>query len=104
GLAASVVWMMAPTIRGQEPARKPGPPTFTKDVAPILQKKCQNCHRRNHIGPFSLETYEQARKRAADIAAVAADRSMPPWKPEHGAGPKLKHDQSLTSEEIALLQ
>ena len=65
-------WMTAsllPPLNGDEPARRSDPPTFTKDVAPILQKKCQNCHRRDHVGPFSLETYEQARKRAADIAA-----------------------------------
>ncbi|MDR3637811.1 MAG: hypothetical protein P4L84_28655 [Isosphaeraceae bacterium] len=85
------------------PAKAAPTPTFTKDVAPILQRKCQNCHRRHHVGPFSLETYEQARKRAADIASVVEDRRMPPWKPAPGVGPKLKHDQSLTRQEIATL-
>jgi hypothetical protein len=79
-------------------------PTFTKDVAPILQKKCQNCHRKHQVGPFALETYEQARKRATDIAMVVSDRSMPPWKPAPGVGPKLKHDQSLSHEDIAILE
>jgi hypothetical protein len=78
-------------------------PTFTKDVATILQAKCQNCHRRHHVGPFALETYEQARKRAHDIVAVTEERSMPPWKPTPGVGPKLKHDQSLTPAELAIL-
>jgi hypothetical protein len=78
-------------------------PTFTRDVAPILQAKCQNCHRRHQVGPFPLETYEQARKRASDIASVTEDRSMPPWKPTRGVGPKLKHDQSLTSAELAVI-
>ena len=72
-------------------------------MAPILQAKCQNCHRRHQVGPFALETYEQARKRARDIAAVTEERSMPPWKPTAGVGPKLKHDQSLTHAEIAIL-
>jgi hypothetical protein len=85
------------------PAKPKEPPTYTRDVAPILQKRCQNCHRRHHVGPFALETYEQARKRAADIALVAGDRVMPPWKPAPGVGPKLKHDQSLTPAEIAIL-
>jgi hypothetical protein len=80
-----------------------GPPTYTKDVAPILQSKCLNCHRRHQVGPFALETYEQARKRAHDIASVTEDRSMPPWKPTPGVGPKLKHDQSLTHAEVAIL-
>jgi hypothetical protein len=78
-------------------------PTYTKDVAPILQAKCQNCHRRHQVGPFALETYEQARKRAHDIVSVTEERSMPPWKPTPGVGPKLKHDQSLTSAELAVL-
>ena len=82
--------------------KKPAP-TYTKDVAAILQSKCQNCHRRHQVGPFALETYEQARKRSHDIAAVTEERSMPPWKPTAGVGPKLKHDQSLTHAEIAIL-
>jgi hypothetical protein len=106
GLTAWVAWLVTitPALGGEEPARGKEPPTFTKDVAPILQKKCQNCHRRHHIGPFGLETYEQARKRAEDIASVVGDRSMPPWKPAPGVGPAIKHDQSLTKEEIAILE
>ena len=49
-------------------------PTYTKDVAAILQKNCLECHRKGQVGPFALETYEQARKRAADIASVVEDR------------------------------
>jgi hypothetical protein len=90
--------------RCEEPTKPKNPPTFTRDVAPILQKKCQNCHRSRHVGPFALETYEQARKRASDIADVVRDRAMPPWKPEPGVGPRLKHDQSLTPREIAVLE
>jgi hypothetical protein len=83
-------------------AKQPAP-TYTKDVAAILQSKCQNCHRRHQVGPFALETYEQARKRSQDIAAVTEERSMPPWKPTAGVGPRLKHDQSLTHAEIEVL-
>jgi hypothetical protein len=78
-------------------------PTYAKDVAPILQAKCLNCHRRHQVGPFALETYEQARKRAKDIAAVTGERTMPPWNPTPGVGPKLKHDQSLSHAEVATL-
>jgi hypothetical protein len=84
------------------PAMKDAP-TYTKNVATILQSKCQNCHRKHQVGPFALETYEQAKKRAKDIAEVTSERSMPPWKPTMGVGPKLKHDQSLTRAEIATL-
>ena len=61
-----------PDARG--PARQPRP-TYSKDVAPIIQKNCQECHRPGQVGPFPLETYEQARKRASDIAAVVDDRA-----------------------------
>ena len=42
-------------------------PTFTKDVAPILQHNCQTCHRPGEAAPFSLLTYEQARPWAKAI-------------------------------------
>ena len=96
GIAAWIICNHAQEALGEEPSKPKAPPTFTRDVAPILQKKCQNCHRSHQVGPFALETYEQASKRAPDIAAVASERSMPPWKPEPGVGPKLKHDQSLS--------
>ena len=114
GLAIGT-WGAAAVVQGQGPvqakkagegkgaSQKKAAPTYAKDVAPILQAKCQNCHRRHQVGPFAIETYEQARKRSHDIAAVTEERSMPPWKPTPGVGPKLKHDQSLTRAEIAIL-
>src|SRR6266704_4479145 len=53
--------------------------TFTKDVAPILQRSCQTCHRPGSIAPMSLLTYEEARPWANAIKAQVASRSMPPW-------------------------
>jgi hypothetical protein len=60
-------------------ARGADAPTYHHDVAPIVQKHCQDCHRPGQVAPFSLLDYAQARKRADDIAAVTAQRSMPPW-------------------------
>ena len=87
------------------PAAPPAtePPTYAKEVSRILQKNCQECHRKGQVGPFPLETYEQARKRAGDLAAVTEERSMPPWKPAPGVGPKIKHDRSLSPSDIATL-
>ena len=102
-LCAGTMMVFGMPVHGQEEARKGRPPTYTKDVLRILQKSCQNCHRRDHAGPFALDTYEQARKRSFDIAAVAGDRTMPPWKPVAGFGPKLKHDPSLSREAVAVL-
>ncbi|HYZ85061.1 MAG TPA: hypothetical protein VE621_11690, partial [Bryobacteraceae bacterium] len=60
--------------------------TFTRDVAPIIQAKCQHCHRPNDIAPFELLTYEDAVTWAADIQRVIENRIMPPWKPVDGHG------------------
>jgi len=78
-------------------------PTYARDVQPLLQAKCSNCHQRGRVGPFALMTYEQAKKRAFDIASVVDSRTMPPWKADPDFGPRLKHDPSLTRAEIALL-
>ncbi|MEA3075067.1 MAG: hypothetical protein QOD29_6513, partial [Alphaproteobacteria bacterium] len=106
GLATSawVAWLITPATMGGESAGGKEPPTFSKDFAPILQERCTKCHRPGQVGPFPLETYEQARKRAADIASVVGERVMPPWKPAPGIGPPLKHDQSLSREQIAILE
>jgi mono/diheme cytochrome c family protein len=75
-------------------------PTYTKDVAAIIQNNCQECHRPGQVGPFSLETYEQARKRASDIAAVVDDRTMPPWKANPHVGPKFRDVRTLSDRDI----
>ncbi|MDB5351849.1 MAG: putative rane protein [Planctomycetota bacterium] len=103
GLAFGMFGLIASAVAGDPPRPAKVVPTFTKDVAPIIQAKCLNCHRRHQVGPFVLETYEQARRRAKDIALVAQERSMPPWKPTPGVGPKLKHDQSLSAAQVATL-
>ncbi|WZO96541.1 hypothetical protein EP7_003537 [Isosphaeraceae bacterium EP7] len=102
-LAAWFACLISAPISGREPDHRDKPPTFAGDVAKILQEKCQICHRPDRVGPFALETYEQARKRAADIAEVVSSRKMPPWMPEPGVGPPLKDDPSLTREQIAIL-
>src|SRR5262249_19075974 len=86
-----------------EPPKPAAAPTFAREGSRILQKNCQECHRKGQVGPFPLETYEQARKRAEDIATVVEGRAMPPWKPAPGFAPKFKHDRSLADADIAAL-
>ncbi len=73
---AGLALFLAPL--GAGPARGEAP-TFHRDVEPLLQKHCQECHRRGQVAPFSLLGYEQARKRAVDLEAVTSDGRMPPW-------------------------
>jgi len=78
------------------------PPTFTRDVAPILYKRCVSCHRPNQIGPMSLLTYADARPWARAIKQKVVAREMPPW----GADPRygtFKNDPHLSTEEIEII-
>jgi Flp pilus assembly protein TadD len=79
------------------------PVTFSRQIAPILYKNCTTCHHPGGGGPFSLLTYEEARRRAPQIAQVTESRFMPPWLPEHGYG-DFADERRLSSEEIALIQ
>ena len=87
------------------------PVTFSKDVAPILQRSCQQCHRPDSIAPMSLFTYEQVRpfaraiKQRTQQAYVPGQRGvMPPWLLERNIGiQKLREDPRLTDEEIATI-
>jgi hypothetical protein len=80
-----------------------GSVTFNKDIAPILFEHCAACHRPGEAAPFSLLTFQHAKKRAAQIAAVTANRFMPPWPPEPGKG-DFAGSRRLTEAQIAAIQ
>jgi mono/diheme cytochrome c family protein len=76
-------------------------PTFSKDIAPIFQAKCQNCHEPGSIAPMSLVTFEDARPWVRSIRARVSARQMPPWHIDRSVGvQKFKNDMSLTDEQI----
>src|SRR5687767_11143452 len=77
--------------------------TFSRDIAPILYKRCIGCHRAGEAAPFPLVSYADAAKRAALIAQVTASRYMPPWKPAPGYG-DFQGARALTSAEIAIIR
>ena len=79
-----------------------GQVTFTKDVAPIFQEKCEACHRPESIAPMSLRTYEEARPWARSIRARVESRQMPPWHIDKTVGiQQFKNDRSLSDDQIA---
>ena len=79
-------------------------PTFTRDVAPILQRSCQMCHRTGSIAPMSLLTYEETRPWARAIRENVTERIMPPWYIDKNIGiQEFKEDKSLSDEEIATI-
>jgi len=81
-----------------------GEVTFTKDVAPILQARCQVCHRPDTFAPMSLLTYEEARPWAKSIKLKVVAREMPPWYIDKNVGVRhFKNDVSLSDDEIATI-
>ncbi len=76
-------------------------PTYTKDIAPIFQEKCEACHRPDSIAPMSLRTYEEARPWARSIRARVEARQMPPWHIDKTVGiQEFKNDRSLSDAQI----
>lgn len=80
------------------------PVTFAKDVAPILQERCQECHHAGAMAPMSLVTYEETRPWAKAIRQRVVARQMPPWHIDKTVGiQKFKNDMSLTDDQIATI-
>ncbi len=76
--------------------------TYAGEVASILHAKCGSCHRPGQVAPFSLLTYEQARRWATSIGEVVEDRRMPPWQADPRYG-HFENDRSLSPRERAVL-
>ena len=99
-VALVVTALLAPAsvALAETPSR---PVTFARDVAPILQDKCQACHRPDSIAPMSLLTYDQARPWARAIKSRVAARQMPPWDIVKTVGIRqFQNDSSLSDEQI----
>jgi hypothetical protein len=77
-------------------------PTFNKDVLPILQKNCQECHRAGELAPMSLLTYTEVRPWAKAIKAAVISRKMPPWFADPGYS-HFANDKRLAEADIATL-
>jgi tetratricopeptide (TPR) repeat protein/mono/diheme cytochrome c family protein len=77
--------------------------TFNQQIAPIIFENCSTCHRPGESGPFSLLSYDDVKRHAAQIADVTKRRFMPPWLPEPGYGSFLE-ERRLTDEQIALIR
>src|SRR5262245_19759790 len=69
--------------------------TFSKDIMPILQEKCQECHRAGQMAPMSLMTYEEVRPWAKSMRDKVGAGKMPPYFADKSSLP-MKHDQSLS--------
>jgi hypothetical protein len=97
--AAILLSVAAPDA--QQPVGQ-NPVTFARDVMPILQRSCQNCHRPGSVAPMSLMSYEDTRPWARAIKQRVSAREMPPWGIDKNVGiQQFKNDWSLSDAEIA---
>src|SRR5688572_636811 len=92
-LTLGVAALNPPLVQAQTSA-----PTYSKDVAPILNRNCVNCHRPGEMGPMPLMTFEQIRPYAASIRRRVENGTMPPWHAEAPAGHFL-NERRLTDAE-----
>ncbi len=77
-------------------------PTFYKDVLPILQNRCQECHRSGEAAPMALGTYNEVRPWAKAIQQAVLKKQMPPWYADPHFG-KFANDRSMPENEIKIL-
>src|ERR1700676_1865224 len=101
--AASLISSLAGVILVCGPASAQTRPqvTFTKDVAPILQRSCVTCHRPGQSAPMSLRTYEEVRPWASSIRTRVSAREMPPWHIDRNVGiQEFKKNLSLADKDI----
>ena len=99
--AAAALLGGALAVRG---GRAASPPTYYRDVAPILDAKCATCHRLGGIAPFSLTTRAAAKANASGIVRMTRAGSMPPWMPGPDSAPLRGRDlRRLTSHELVTL-
>lgn len=79
-------------------------PTFSRDVAPIFQEKCQTCHNPEGIGPMPLMNYAQVKPFAALIKDRTTKGIMPPWHNDTTTGiQSFKNDASLSEAQITTI-
>src|SRR5262245_53711024 len=100
GVVAGILFTAAanrPVVQAKEAV------TFTGDVAPIVFTKCASCHRPGEAAPFTLQSYDDVKKRGKLIANAVSSRIMPPWKAAPGDY-AFKADRRLSAGDIDVIQ
>src|SRR5262249_21394695 len=94
-VALALLLLFAGLVRGQSP-------TFYRDVLPILQNRCQECHRKGQAAPMSFTSYQETRPWAKAIRQAVVSRKMPPWFADSCCG-QFSNARALADSEIATL-
>lgn len=96
-LSGMLLAWLTPQLQAQQT------PTWSADIAPILYAHCTNCHRDGGIGPFALETYQDAADNAYAVLDAVETGEMPPWR----ADPNYRHfkdENVLSSAQITAIK
>jgi mono/diheme cytochrome c family protein len=103
-LTLVAVTALGASLASRSAAESPqtAPPTFARDVAPILFANCTSCHRPGGLGPMSLLTYEDARTWSSSIAGEVGAGRMPPWHVTAEPG-TFRNERRLTTAEVQTL-
>lgn len=103
-MIASLVTVALPallaSLADDEPAQTV---TWSRDVAPILQRNCESCHRPGQVGPFSLQDYDEAKGWAEMISSVVEERRMPPWNATEEYDGVFANERALSRKERQLI-
>lgn len=105
GVFVAALSLLAAGMSPADAAGADDPPpavTWSREVAPIMQANCQECHRPGQVAPMSLLSFADARPWAKSIREAVAGRTMPPWHADEPRG-KFTNDISLTDEQIATI-
>ena len=106
-IASGALLAVSGALMAGEPSKATAnakPVTFTKDIAPIFQEKCEACHRKDSMAPMSLVTYEEVRPWARSIKERVVTHQMPPWHLDKTVGiQEFQNDRSLSDEQIATI-
>ena len=76
---------------------------YSKHIAPIVRDNCQGCHRPGQVAPFSLMSYQQAKRWGHEMKEYVEARLMPPWRAKPGYG-QFRGDRSLSQTQIDLIK
>lgn len=101
-LLAVLAWPASQAAAEQAQPGASEPPTFAKDVLPILQRSCQSCHRPGSFAPMPLMTYQDVRPWARAMREKVSKREMPPWHIDRSIG-EYDPDPSLSDEAISTI-
>jgi hypothetical protein len=77
--------------------------TFSNTIANILYSNCTTCHRQGGLGPFPLQSYNDAYAQRFAIMSDVGAHIMPPWPPDTKYS-HFSHERVLSETQISQIK